>query len=190
MLLPRKQCGRFVRGEKLQVYDLVRLFHLSVAFDSTVVVVGWLVSWLVLSFFFLSFLSFFSSSFHLSLVFFLSFFDFVILVCLLFWLASGLRLVSEDLKCWRAWDTTCGHKTKNITHRSRNKEELFDNLPWKEREGPSSSQAHIGTVPNCSSEEMSERCWWSAYRRSQALKYHLELNWAELLDLFYIKWSP
>ena len=63
-----------MRGEKLQVYDLVRLFHLSVAFDSTVVVVGWLVSWLVLSFFFLSFLSFFSSSFHLSLVFFLSFF--------------------------------------------------------------------------------------------------------------------
>ena len=30
--------------------------------------------------------------------------------------------VSEDLMCWRAWDTTCGHKAKDITpERCRNR---------------------------------------------------------------------
>ena len=28
---------------------------------------------------------------------------------------SQMACFPEDLKCWGAWDTTCGHKAKNIT---------------------------------------------------------------------------
>ena len=28
---------------------------------------------------------------------------------------SHVACFSEDLKCWEAWDTTCGHKAKDIT---------------------------------------------------------------------------
>ena len=50
---------------------------------------------------------------------------------------------SEDLKCWEIWDTTCGHKAKDITPsvaRSREawKEEALDDLPSKDERGPSS----------------------------------------------------
>ena len=41
---------------------------------------------------------------------------------------------SEDLKCFRAWDTTCGHKAKDITpskawRREAWKEEALKDLP-------------------------------------------------------------
>ena len=50
---------------------------------------------------------------------------------------------SEDLKCWEAWDTTCRHKTRDITplitwRRERWKEEALDDFPWKDERGPSS----------------------------------------------------
>ena len=46
-----------------------------------------------------------------------------------------------DLKCSGARDTTCGHRTKDITpsvswRREELKEEAQDNLPWKEERGP------------------------------------------------------
>ena len=49
---------------------------------------------------------------------------------------------SEDLKCWEAWDTTCGHKAKDITpliacSRKALKERALDDLPWKEERRPS-----------------------------------------------------
>ena len=48
-----------------------------------------------------------------------------------------LNCVSEDLKCWGAWNTTCGRKTKDITpsiawRREAWKGETLDYLPWKD----------------------------------------------------------
>ena len=56
---------------------------------------------------------------------------------------SQVAFFSEDLKCWGAWDTTCGYKTKDITpsiawRREALKEEVLDDLPWKDERGPSS----------------------------------------------------
>ena len=59
--------------------------------------------------------------------------------------------ISDGLKCWRAWDTTTGHKAKGITpsiawRREAWKEEALDDLPWKGRERAIASQTNIGTV--------------------------------------------
>ena len=70
------------------------------------------------------------------------------------WLAkqpSQVACFSEDLKCWEAWDTTCGHKAKDITpsiawRREAWKEEALDDFPLKGRERAIVSQANIGTV--------------------------------------------
>ena len=56
---------------------------------------------------------------------------------------SQVACFSEDLKCWGAWDTTCGHKAKDITpsiawRREALKEEALDDRPWKDERGPSS----------------------------------------------------
>ena len=56
---------------------------------------------------------------------------------------SQVARFSEDLKCWEAWDTTCGHNTKDTTpsiacRREAWKEEALDDLPWKDERGPSS----------------------------------------------------
>ena len=50
---------------------------------------------------------------------------------------------SEDQKCWGAWETTCGHKAKDITpliawRREAWEEEALDDLLWKDERGPSS----------------------------------------------------
>ena len=47
---------------------------------------------------------------------------------------SQVACFSEDLKCWGAWDTTCGHKARDITppiawRRETWKEEVLDDLP-------------------------------------------------------------
>ena len=56
---------------------------------------------------------------------------------------SQVACVSEDLKCWGAWDTTCWHKAKDITpsitwRREAWKEEVLGDLPWKDESGSSS----------------------------------------------------
>ena len=52
-------------------------------------------------------------------------------------LSSQVNCFSKDLKCWEAWDTTSGHKAKDITpliawRREALKEEALDDLPWKD----------------------------------------------------------
>ena len=96
-------------------------------------------------------------------------------------LTNGLL---EDLKCWEAWDTTCGHKAKDITpliawRREALKEEALDDLPWKDERGPSSVRRTL--------EPFQRHRWgnfgetgWSAYGLFRAHRYHLELNWTEL----------
>ena len=90
---------------------------------------------------------------------------------------------SEDLKCWEAWDITCGHKAKDITpliawRRKALKEEVLDNLPWKDQWGPSSIRWTL--------ESFQRQHWgnfwemgWSAYGLFWAHRYHLELNWTD-----------
>ena len=56
-------------------------------------------------------------------------------------IASGLRLI--NLKYWGTWDTTCGHKAKDITpsitwRREAWKAEALVDLPWKDERSPSS----------------------------------------------------
>ena len=56
---------------------------------------------------------------------------------------SQMACSSKDLKGWGAWNTTCGHKTKDSTasiawRREAWKEAALDDLPWKDKRGPSS----------------------------------------------------
>ena len=91
---------------------------------------------------------------------------------------------SEDLKCWEAWDTTCGHRAKDITssiawRREVWKEEARDDLRWQDERGPASVRRTL--------ELFQRQRWgnfretgWSAYGLFRAHRYHLELNWTEL----------
>ena len=93
---------------------------------------------------------------------------------------SQVACFLEDLKHWGAWDTTCGHKAKDITppiarKREAWKEEALDDLPWKDETGPSSIRWIL--------EPFQRQHWgnlwetgWSAYGLFQAHRYHLELN--------------
>ena len=108
---------------------------------------------------------------------------------------SQMACFSEDLKCWEAWDTTCGRKAKDITpsiawRREALKEEALDDLPWQDERGPSSIRLTFEPFQR-------QRCgnfWetgWSAYGLFRAHRYHLELNWTEnILSKFSLhRWS-
>ena len=42
----------------------------------------------------------------------------------------------SDLRCWGAWDTTCGHKAKAVTPSiAGRKETALHSLPWKDERG-------------------------------------------------------
>ena len=94
---------------------------------------------------------------------------------------SQVAYFSEGLKCWGAWDITCGHKTKDVTpsiawKREVWKEEVLDNLPWKGERGLSSVRRTL--------EPFQRQRWgnfwetgWSAHGLFWVHRYHLELNW-------------
>ena len=109
----------------------------------------------------------------------------------------------SDLNCWGAWDTTCGHKAKDITpsiawRREARKEEALNDLPWKDERGPSSVRRTL--------EPFQRRHWgkfwetgWGAYGLFRAHRYHLELNWTSLFLSYYspscparvvLEWQP
>ena len=105
------------------------------------------------------------------------------------------------MKCWEAWDTTCGHKVKDITplitwRREALEEEAFQwflwltmalsrpfkedslYLPWKDERGPSSIRRTL--------ELFQRQRWgnfwetgWSASGLFRAHRNHVELNWTE-----------
>ena len=95
---------------------------------------------------------------------------------------SQVTCFSEDLACWGARHTTCGHKAKDITpsvvwRRKAWKEKALDDLPRKDERGPSSIRRTL--------EAFQRRRWgnfweteWSAYGLFRAYRYHLELNWS------------
>ena len=94
---------------------------------------------------------------------------------------SQVACFLEVLKWWEAWDTTCGHKVKDITpliawRREAWKKEALHRLPWKDERGPSSIRRTL--------EPFQRQLWgnfwetvWSAYGLYRAHRYHLELNW-------------
>ena len=94
---------------------------------------------------------------------------------------SQVACFLEDLKCWEAWDTTCGHKAKDITplvawRRESCKEVALDDLLWKDERGPSS----VRWTWNCFKGNVRETGWetgWSAYGLFWAHGYHKPLNW-------------
>jgi len=64
---------------------------------------------------------------------------------------SQAACFSEDLKCWESWDTTCGHKAKDITPSIawRRKSVKRGSARWsslKGRERAIVNQTNIGTV--------------------------------------------
>ena len=97
---------------------------------------------------------------------------------------SQVARVSEDLKCWGAWDTNRGHKAKDITpsiawRREAWKEEALDDLPWKDERGSSSIWR--------TQEPFQRQCWgnvwereWSTYGLFRAHRYHIEVNGTDL----------
>ena len=89
---------------------------------------------------------------------------------------SQMACFSEDLKCWEAWDTTCGHKAKDITPLIAS----LDNLPCKDatREGHRQSDEHWNRFKGNIEETSETRC--SAYGLFRVHRYHLELNGTEL----------
>ena len=97
--------------------------------------------------------------------------------------SSEVACFSEDLKCWEAWDTTCGHKAKNITplivcRSEALKEEELDTLPWRDERGPSS----IRRTLEGSQRPRRGNFWetgWSANGLFRMRRYQLELNWTE-----------
>ena len=85
--------------------------------------------------------------------------------------------VSEDLKCWGAWDTTCWRKAKDITaviwRREVWKEEAFDDLPWKDEIGPFSIRGTLALFQR--------QCWgnlWVHTGFSERI-HTTVLNWSK-----------
>ena len=97
---------------------------------------------------------------------------------------SQVACFSEARKCCGAWDTTCGHKAKDITQsiawrREAWKAGALDDLLWKDERRPSSIRRTL--------EPYQRHRWgnfretgWSAYGLFRAHIYHAELNWPEL----------
>ena len=97
---------------------------------------------------------------------------------------SQVACFSDDLKCWEAWDTTCGHKAKDIIpsiawKREAWKEEALDNLPWKDERGPSSVRWTL--------EPFQRQCWGKlprdgVKRKMMGFSERIDsiLNWTEL----------
>ena len=94
---------------------------------------------------------------------------------------SQVACFSEDLKCWEVWDTTCRHKAKDITpsidcRREVWKEEVLDNLPWKDERGPSSDGHWNRFKGNVG--ETSDR--WDGVHMGFSEHINTTLNWTEL----------
>ena len=68
---------------------------------------------------------------------------------------SQVTYISENLKCWEAWDTTCGHKAKDITPSIAWRRGVErESARWsslKGREGAIVNQKNIGTVSKATS---------------------------------------
>ena len=102
------------------------------------------------------------------------------------WRAKHLLQVacfSEDLKCWGAWDTTCGRKAKDIDRLQEGGVERGSTRrsSLNVRERAIVSQTNIGTVSKATFWETG----WSAYGLFRAHMYHFErkgTGW-ELLSL-------
>ena len=97
--------------------------------------------------------------------------------------SSQVTCFLEDLRWWEAWDTTCGHKAKDITpliawRREALQEEVLDNLSWEDERGPSSIRQTL--------ELFQRQRWgnfwemgWSTCGLFRAHRYHFELNWSK-----------
>ena len=94
---------------------------------------------------------------------------------------SQVACMSKDLRYWGAWDITCGHRAKDITssiawRREAWKEEALDDLPWRDKRGPSSVRWTLALFQRKRWGNLWEM-GWSAYGLFQAQRHDLELNW-------------
>ena len=94
----------------------------------------------------------------------------------------------KDLKCWGAWDTTCGHKAKCITPSitwRRGMERR--STRWSSLKGWEKaivSQTSIRTVFHRQCQGNLWERGWSACGLFQVHRYHLELNWTEQVQCY------
>ena len=86
------------------------------------------------------------------------------------------KIAGTDLKCWGAWDITCGHKAKATTPLTAwRRVAQKDDLPWQDEKGRSSSVRHWNCFKGCLRETSEMVC--SVYGLFQAHRirfFHLE----------------
>ena len=97
-------------------------------------------------------------------------------------LTSGLLLGKSEVLRSGAWDSTCGHKAKDITQsiawrREAWTEEALVNLPWMGESEPSSIRRTLKPMQRRRSGNFWDRV--ERYGFFPAHSYHLELNWTE-----------
>ena len=102
---------------------------------------------------------------------------------------SQVARFSEDLKCWGAWNTTCGHKARRITpsiawRREAWKEEALDDLPWQDERGPSSVRRILEPFQRQRWGKTSEKRGGAHTGFSERID--TTLNWTELLSRLYV----
>ena len=95
---------------------------------------------------------------------------------------SQATCVSEDLKCWGAWDIACGHKTKDITPtvawmREARKEEALTIFLERTREGHRQSDEHWNCFKG-NIGETSER--WGGAHMGFSERIDIISSWTEL----------
>ena len=96
---------------------------------------------------------------------------------------SQVACLSEDLKCWKTWDITCGHKAKDITAlTARRREALKEALTIfleRTRESHRQSDEHWnrfkGNVGETSEKRVGAHMGFSERK-------HTILNWTELIS--------
>jgi len=103
---------------------------------------------------------------------------------------SQMARFSEDLKCWEACVTTCGHKAKDITPINHMEERGMENGSSRRSylkrtgEGHCKSDKHWNRFKSNFGEKSERRGGAHNNGLFRADKYHLELNWTELTWYF------
>ena len=107
--------------------------------------------------------------------------------------AHALTHIHINMTDQQELETTWGHKSKavttSITWKRVLKEEVLDDLPWKDERGPSSVKQTLELFQR----QRWGNVWhmgWSAYGLFQALKYHHELNWTDQRCCECEWWDP
>ena len=88
---------------------------------------------------------------------------------------SQMVCVSEDLKCWRPWDTTCGHKASDVTPSIAWRRGVERVLRSTRRERATVNQTDAGIVYKATLGKLLIE--WGTFGLFRAHSYDLKLHW-------------